>query len=101
MNAELDPQSPVIQSVGIVARKPVGSRSNHVGHSSNKGPTRMGVIVLLIFGSGIAISGWLGFLGLVKGELQFSKDTVLHGSSARTAGVLCLCFSVGFLGVCV
>jgi hypothetical protein len=61
----------------------------------------MGVVVLLIFLSGIAISGWLGFLGLVKGELQFSKDTVLRGAGARIAGVVCLCFCVGFLGVCI
>lgn len=61
----------------------------------------MGVVVLLIFGSGIAISGWLGFLGLVKGELQFSEATVLRGSSARIAGVLCLCFCVAFSGVCI
>ncbi len=61
----------------------------------------MGLIVLLIFFAGIAISGWLGYLGVVKGELQFSKDTVLRGTGARIAGILCLCFSVGFLGICI
>ena len=61
----------------------------------------MGVIVLLIFLSGIAISAWLGFLGLVTGELQFSKDTALRRVGARVAGVLCLCFCIGFTGVCV
>jgi hypothetical protein len=61
----------------------------------------MGIIVLLIFASGIAISGWLGVLGLVKGELQFSSNKVLRGTSARIAGILCLCFCLGFLGVCI
>jgi len=61
----------------------------------------MGIVALLIFISGIAISGWLGFLGLVKGELQFSKEIVLRGVGARIAGVLCLCFCFGFLGFCI
>jgi len=61
----------------------------------------MGVVILLIFVSGIAISGWLGFQGLVKGELQFSKDTVLRGTKVRVAGLLCLCFSAVFASVCI
>ena len=70
-------------------------------HNTEPGARVMGVVVLLIFLAGIVISGWLGFLGLVKGELQFSKDTVLRGVNARVAGVLCLSFSVAFLGVCI
>ena len=61
----------------------------------------MAAVVLLIFILGILISGWLGFLGLVRGEVQLSKDSVLRGTSARIAGIFCLCFCVGFLGVCV
>lgn len=61
----------------------------------------MGVVIVLIFLAGIAISGWLGLLGVVNGELQFAKDTVLRGTSARVVGIICLCFSVALLGGCV
>jgi hypothetical protein len=59
------------------------------------------IVVLFIFLAGIGISGWLGFLGLVKGELPLSETAVLRGRSARIAGILCLCLSATLLGVCV
>jgi len=61
----------------------------------------MGIVVLLIFVSGVAISGWLGFLGLTKGELQFSKDTVLRGAAARAAGIVCLIVCAALIGFCI
>ena len=48
------------------------------------------LVAFLLIPAGISIAAWMAYLGLVRAELQFSKNVTLYDTPARIAGAFCL-----------